>query len=107
MPAAAKPSETVRVIVIYPGAEPEVRTLPNTLEAFQGIVGGFIEVARVAPAVHLIWNEDGRSQKLPPNRLVGDAMILGPIVVARHNSAGDNVDLTDDDVRRFTQEFRL
>lgn len=35
--------ETITVVVAEPGKAAEVREIPNTLEALQDIVGGYIE----------------------------------------------------------------
>lgn len=51
---------TIRVLVIEPGKEIEERTVPNTLEALQELVGGRIEVITLTGYTALIVDEEGK-----------------------------------------------
>lgn len=69
--------KNIRVIIKEPGKEPrEDQSFPNTLEAFQKAVGGYIEAVAVSHHVVLICNEEGRLIGLPENF----GSFVGPVV---------------------------
>ena len=77
--------DTLNVIVKQPGEHGRWATIPNTLEALQGIVGGYIEPVTfgMAPFTELILlcDEEGKFKGLPENiRLTYDT-ICGPVVI--------------------------
>lgn len=49
----------MKIIYKAPGRSAEVRDVPNTLEALQGLVGGYIETVTVATDAVIICNEEG------------------------------------------------
>ena len=51
--------DSIQVLKIEPGKAPEVVTIPNTLEAMQQMVGGYIEVIPLED-VCLVCNEEGK-----------------------------------------------
>lgn len=68
-PPLAK-EETLQVLFVPAGGEPQVRTIDNTLEAFQSLVGGYIEVLRPFKNrnVVVVANEEARLLGLKINR---------------------------------------
>lgn len=58
----------IRVVIIEPGKPSYLKTIPNTLEAFQDIVGGYIEVVPLFGNVRMIVNEEGKLLSLPKNK---------------------------------------
>lgn len=84
---------TITVVVAAPHAPAEVREIPNTLEAMQEIVGGYIEElprwGDIAGCV-VVVNEEGRPQGHQPNReWPAGSELLGTFLVTKH---GDNAD---------------
>lgn len=68
----AKHEDKILVIIKRPGEEPHVENgFPNTLEALQQAVGGYIETVRIASGEVLILNEEGWILDLPINRAFG------------------------------------
>ena len=65
------------VVVKEPGKRAVQKVIPNTLEAFQEEVGGYIETVRVTSDVLAIVNEEGRLMGLPENfsGLVGNVVL--------------------------------
>ena len=51
----------ITVLKVEPGKSPETVTMPNTLDAMQKMVGGYIEVLPLSD-VCLVCNEDGKSR---------------------------------------------
>ena len=77
MEETALPKEPeITVLKVEPGKEPEEVTIPNTLEAMQEMVGGFIEIVYLDD-VCLVCNEEGKLMGLEGNRRVGRDIISG------------------------------
>lgn len=76
----------MRVIKLLQQGGSENIDIPNTLEALQKEVGGYIETLTLAPGVVMIVDEEGRLKDKPCNgkasdicgmSIVGDALIVG------------------------------
>lgn len=100
--------EEIRVLVMNPDQAPTVTSIPNTLSAFQNVVGGYLEMVTIDPRDNLVMlvNEDGIRLGLEPNmaatQLCGMAgHIVGPAVVLRVGPEGENVPVTDEDIERL------
>lgn len=64
---------TMTVLVVEPMTQPYQKTIPNTLEAMQKLVGGHIEaVYPFDDPVALVCNEEGKLLNLQPNRFQRD-----------------------------------
>jgi len=72
----------VRVIQKAPGQMPEFREIPNTLEALQAAVGGYIETVTLAADLVVICNEEGRILGLPHNCEICGVDFCGDIIIA-------------------------
>lgn len=100
--ASAATAPPILVIAYVDAGPPVVRAIPNTLEAMQTLVGGFIQQVHVQNGLSLICDEDGKSKKLPVVNHAGAAfvthdVIRGPFFVCR--TAGDDFSsVTDADV---------
>lgn len=64
-------SDTIKVLFKPVGKPFEERVIPNTLEACQELVGGYIETVTVTTDVVLVCNEEGRLLGLAPNPFLG------------------------------------
>lgn len=63
--------EKVRGILLEPGKEARVVSIPNTLEAKQHLVGGYIEqYCPYEEDIAIICNEEGKIEGLPANRAI-------------------------------------
>ena len=96
--------EKIKVIVKRPGEQSHTETINNTLEAFQEIVGGYIETYPCGPAV-IICNEEGRNLGLMHNficRSMGwPELIVGPVVVC--GTDGEDMDDCPFDLTAWNQ----
>lgn len=93
--------EQLRVCYKRPGEAAEVREISNTLNALQGLVGGFIELAKVvSEGVGILCNEEGLLENLPYNcmGMVGPLVWLGL-------SEDDFRSLTDAEVEEIMQRW--
>lgn len=81
---------TITVIVCRVGEGPVVEDMANTLQAMQGLVGGYVEEINVLPGGLVMFaNEDGLPRRLPYNRSVCGVQIVGDFFVCR--SAGSEL----------------
>ena len=85
-----KKSDKIKVIVKPPRRIAHFEWIDNTLEAFQKIVGGYIEVVTLAPDLVIVSNEESRLLGLeencrlyhPDNYRVTDNSFAGTIIAA-------------------------
>lgn len=90
--------EKIRVLVKEPGKAAELREIPNTLEALQGIVGGYIEAVWLSDNSVIVCNEEGKLQRLPVNFRIFGYVIVGTALFA--GVSGDEFcSLTDEQVQ--------
>lgn len=71
----------MRVIYKAPGQPPEERSIPNTLEALQRAVGGYIENVTITTDACVVCNEEGRLLGLEPNVIFLGVTFVGPILI--------------------------
>lgn len=53
-------AKKINVIRVRPGQDPEAITIPNTLEALQKEVGGFVEPVSIGHRFVILCNEESR-----------------------------------------------
>ena len=94
----------ITVLRVEPGKVPEPVTMPNTLEAMQQMVGGYIEIVCLDDAC-LICNEEGKLIGLDGNRRVGDDIIAGTFFIAGDTGDGNLCSLTQEQLKHFSQRF--
>ncbi|MFR7272475.1 DUF3846 domain-containing protein [Streptococcus pneumoniae] len=107
----AAETDTIRAIVLKADGESFhiVEKFPNTLEALQKAVGGYIEAVRVNESIIIWCNEHGPMMGLNHNfhlcrngwlqdSIVGDVIITG-------SEDGENVSLTDDEIEEIQKRF--
>lgn len=92
------------VLKVEPGKAPEEVTIPNTLDAMQQMVGGYIEVVYLEDAC-LVCNEEGKLIGLEGNRRVGNDIIAGTFLLVGDHGDGDFCSLTQEQMDRLTQQF--
>lgn len=95
--------ENIRIIYCPANSAPEIRYIPNTLEAMQRTVGGLIEMLGACIGVVIVCNEEARILGMPPNQsapfsgFVGDVFICG----IESGEEGENFASIGDDECRF------
>ena len=83
--------DEIKIYVKEPFSKAVLRTVPNTLEALQELVGGYIETVTVATDLVIICNEEGRLMDLPYNCEVCGVPFVGTILFV----GVDGEDFTD------------
>lgn len=107
------------VLVVEPNELPIEKKIPNTLEAQQEIVGGYIECMDIHRkgdrVISIVLNEEGKLIDLEPNRLMAIVgrdgnvytdMLVGTIFIQAYDmSDGSSVGLTKKEVEEYTEIF--
>ena len=96
--------EPIQVLKIEPGKVPEAVTIPNTLEAMQQMVGGYIEVIPLED-ICLVCNEEGKLMGLPGSRRLGNDIIAGTFFLAGDTLDGGFCSLTQEQADRWSRHF--
>ena len=96
--------ESIRVLKVAPGLAPEIVTMPNTLDALQAAVGGYIEAVTLDANSILVCNEEGKLTGLPANRQVGGDTIAGTFLIVGAED-GDFASLSDADAAYYAEKF--
>ena len=97
----------MKVLVVEPMKPCEVREIPDTLEAMQAIVGGYIQaVYPFQEEVAVVCNEEGRNLNLPYNRpLMDESGLPYDIVCGTFFMAGFSgehfVSLTEEQIQKY------
>ena len=60
-----------------------IRMIPNTLEALQAAVGGYIETVKLTTELTMVCNEEGIIQGLPFNERIFNFDIYGDFLIAK------------------------
>lgn len=89
--------QTIRIVRKQVGKEAEVVSIPNTLEALQSEVSGYIEVVHVGSGILLVLNEEGKLEGLEPNFNLGHDTIVGNVFFTK-GVGEDFGSLTDEEV---------
>ena len=108
----AKKQKEIRVVIKNVAEEPFVKTIPNELEEFQKIVGGYIEVVPYNPKpmakeITTLANEEGKLEGLEPNLiLLPYDIVVGNVFFTRTDfSTGEFVTLTDTDIEQIAEAY--
>ena len=71
----------ILAVIKEPGQAPRLEPLfENSLESFQGAVGGYIETVTYSKGFVIICNEEGRLKGLPFNVEIGGVGFVGTIL---------------------------
>ena len=104
-------SDKLQVVIVEPEKRPYKAIIENELQAFNKIVGGYIEnlfIGRTKKGakVGIILNEEGKLVDLPYNRhIVGLDILVGTFIITAYNLEGDNVSLTNEEVEKYIRIF--
>ena len=92
----------MRVIIKEPNQPPSAAEIAEGLDAAQGVVGGLIDVVRLAEGLDLVINEEGLSAGLELNIVIAGEVepipICGAVFFVGVDRAGNFVGLTDEQV---------
>ena len=101
----AEKETNITILKIEPHKEPEVITIPNTLESLQGLVGGYLEGLGLSPTVHMLLNEEGKLEGLEPNRRFNNDILVGTILIVGRDGE-ELTSLTAEQIQEYTNRFK-
>jgi hypothetical protein len=90
--------QKIRVVVKRAGQDATVEMVEDTLQTYQEIVGGWIEVVECGKGVAMVCNEEGKIDGLDANLMFPDDIIVGDVLFCGVRD-GDMVSLTDKQVQ--------
>lgn len=77
--------DILKVIVCRVGQAPVIEDIPDTLEAMQGLVDGYLEHVTLPQGLSLWCNEEGLLKGMPFNRYMYGIPIAGDFFLTRAN----------------------
>lgn len=96
-----------RMLVIEPHKEPYEMVIPDGLEPLQQAVGGWIEcTCPFDDNAYVIGNEEAKLIGLEGNRRINGGIYAGTILIAGDDGEGGTMDLTDEQIQRYTEMFK-
>lgn len=98
----------INILIVEPYKLPYEKKIPNTLEAKQKEVDGYIECVDLLEddSVSVICNEDAKLKDLPLNRDIGYDIISGTfIVVGFDATSGEFISLTKEQIEKYKKRF--
>jgi hypothetical protein len=104
-------SNEIQIVIVEPDKKPYKAIINNGLDAFQKIVCGYIEnvfIGRTKTGARLaiVLNEEGKLEQLPFNRhILGFDTLVGTFFITAYNLEGDNISLTDEEVKKYIRLF--
>lgn len=102
----AEPLTGIRMLVLEPHSVPYVTRVPDRLEDLQRAVGGYIEITYPFDDNALvIGNEEAKLIGMEGNRRINGSIYAGPLLIAADDGEGGFVDLTDEQIDMYTEEF--
>ena len=102
--------DTLKVVVVEPNKQPYVKTIENSLDAIQAVIGGYFEPVPITldnRLAYIICNEEGKCIPLPANRLYEWDMIHGTFFICGYDERADLCSLTDRQIEQAVKMFAL
>jgi hypothetical protein len=97
----------IQVLIIPVKENPYMETIENSLEDFQKIVGGYIEVIGTSEGYNVVINEEGKLMDLEPNIIIhnGFDTINGQFLVALDDGEGEFASISEEQAQDFINKY--
>ena len=103
-----EPINGYRMLVIEPHKAPYEMVIPDGLEPLQQAVGGWIECTYpFDDNTYVVGNEEAKLIGLEGNRRINGQIYAGTILIAGDDGEGGTMDLTDEQVDKYTEMFKV
>jgi hypothetical protein len=109
--AAENPTTSeILVVIVDPGKAPYKLMIPNELNVFNTLVGGYIEIVTIRygfeKSIAITLNEEGKLLNLPFNRrIVNFDVLVGTFFITAYNVYGNNISLTEAEAEFYIKRF--
>ena len=100
--------QEIKIVVIEVGKAAAVRTVKNELEAFQSLVGGYVEETYPLEdeSISVICDEEGRLKGKPLSAIINRTTFCGTIAfVGVDDEEGEWVSLTEEQIDKLLKEY--
>ena len=85
--------KNIKIVIKKPNETPFIDSIPDTLEAMQETVGGYIETVSIASNLVIVCNEEGRLMDLPYNCSLFGIDFFGTIFLIGRDEKWDFADI--------------
>lgn len=95
-----------KMVIIEPGKPAYAALVDDSLESLQRAVGGYIEITYPFDDNSMvIGNEEAKLIGMEGNRHICGSVYAGPLLIAADDGEGGTTDLTDEQIRTYTEMF--
>ena len=102
----AEPLHGKRMVIVEPHKPAYEALVEDSLESLQRAVGGYIEITYpFDDNAMVIGNEEAKLIGMEGNRHICGSVYAGPLLIAADDGEGGTTDLTEDQVRAYTEMF--
>lgn len=95
----------IKIVVKEVGKKRLIKEITSDLKILQEIVGGHLEMVRIAEGVAMIVNEEGKLEGLTPNFVAPFDIIVGNVLFIAYDEHGNNVSLTLEQINIIDNMF--
>ena len=95
----------IKTVIVRALCKPTIEYVENSLDVFQDIVGGLIEIVMLDDKIDLLCNEEGKILSLTPNRKIGNDIIAGNFVLLSSNYEGEFISLNEEEITKCYNHF--
>ena len=96
----------IKVLIVEPRKEPYEKMIENSLESFQKIVDGIIDITVLEDDIDVILNDEGKLLGLELNRSIGYDIIAGTFIVTGQRN-GETISLTNEQIGKYKNIFKI
>ena len=102
------PLQGRRMVIVEPHKPAYEALIPDSLEALQRAVGGYIEITYpFDDNAMIIGNEEAKLIGMEGNRRIEGSVYAGPLLIAADDGEGGTTDLTDEQVSQYSEMFAV
>lgn len=97
----------ITVLKVEAGKEPEVIQIDNKLWSMQEQVGGLISIVDLYDGCVVVLNDEGKINKMSPNRWIGEDIICGSFFICEDTEDGELISLSQSNISKYKSEFAI
>lgn len=109
--------DNIKIVSLEVGSLPKIKEVPNTLDAVQELVGGYLEAVYLPYGIILMANEEGMLMDLPVNfytvvlnmegKMKPTATIHGNVFFTSSDTSGEFISLTEEQIDYIISTFAV
>lgn len=92
--------------MVEPNKESFAKTVQDIEKSIIEIVGEELTYIRLAKRIDIVYNDDGKLEDLPFNRVIKDDILCGTFVIVAHHK-DDWISLTNKQIRFYKKKFQV